>query len=244
MKACCLFLCLLLAAGSAFATSVGDTYEQVIKEKGNPRSQINAGARRLLQYPDATLELRDNVVTSIKAAPASPPAEKPPAMAAPGSPAAENSAAKAPAVPANPKIASLQRDRERAVVRVKQIVNQPVPPIARTPQMRVGTYPYWFHEGAETPDFDKVDIRQTQGGDYARFPYVASDLNPGIVYPGNALEFNSMTKFFYVDRSVPKKKLTEDEMLEINNLYRVIGRCDKQLEQLSAPTSPSASTKG
>ena len=44
-----------------------------------------------------------------------------------------------------------------------------------------------------------------------------------------------MTKYFYTDRSVPKKKLTETEMLEINRLYRIIGRCEQQLVQLQAP---------
>ena len=39
-----------------------------------------------------------------------------------------------------------------------------------------------------------------------------------------------MTKYFYEDRSLPKKKLTGEEMLEINRLYRVIGRCKEQLK--------------
>jgi hypothetical protein len=44
-----------------------------------------------------------------------------------------------------------------------------------------------------------------------------------------------MTKFFYTDRSLPKRKLTEAEMLQINDLYRVIGRCNQQLEELENP---------
>jgi hypothetical protein len=40
-----------------------------------------------------------------------------------------------------------------------------------------------------------------------------------------------MTKFFYQDRSLPKKKLTEDEMVEINRLYRIIATCCAQLVQ-------------
>jgi hypothetical protein len=36
---------------------------------------------------------------------------------------------------------------------------------------------------------------------------------------------------------VPKKKLTEAEMLQINDLYRVIGRCNKQLDELQNPES-------
>jgi len=59
---------------------------------------------------------------------------------------------------------------------------------------------------------------------------VTSDVNPGVVFVGPELEFNSMTKYFYVDRSLPKKKLTEAEMLEINRLYRIIGTCEEKLQ--------------
>jgi hypothetical protein len=41
-----------------------------------------------------------------------------------------------------------------------------------------------------------------------------------------------MTKYFYMDRTLPKKKLTMDEMAEINHLYRVIGLGEQQLLQL------------
>jgi hypothetical protein len=44
-----------------------------------------------------------------------------------------------------------------------------------------------------------------------------------------------MTKYFITDRSVPKKKLTEAEMLEINRLYRIIGHCNQQLDELLKP---------
>jgi hypothetical protein len=43
-----------------------------------------------------------------------------------------------------------------------------------------------------------------------------------------------MTKFFYTDRSVPKKKLTEAEMVEINRLYRIIGKNQTELTLLQA----------
>ena len=66
---------------------------------------------------------------------------------------------------------------------------------------------------------------------YARHEYVTSNLNPGVDFVGAELEFNSMTKFFYSDRSVPKKKLAESEMLEINRLYRIIGQCEQQLNR-------------
>lgn len=117
-----------------------------------------------------------------------------------------------------------------AIKCVKAIVNQPVTGLPRTPDMRVAICsPGWFHPGAERPDFEKVDIRSTQQLDYDKDEYVASDLDPDTVYIGHELEFNPMTKFFYTDRSVPKKKLTEAEMLEINRLYRIIGQDEKHL---------------
>ena len=51
---------------------------------------------------------------------------------------------------------------------------------------------------------------------------------------GHDLEFNPMTKYFYTDRSLPKKKLTEAEMLEINRLYRIIGRDEQHLAKVKA----------
>jgi hypothetical protein len=112
-----------------------------------------------------------------------------------------------------------------AITKVEVIVNQPVTRLPRTPDMAVATYrPGWFHPGATTPEFNTVDVRATQELNYAKNEYVTSDLNPNVVYLGSELEFNSMTKFFYTDRSVPKKKLTGEEMVEINRLYRIIGQ--------------------
>lgn len=138
------------------------------------------------------------------------------------------------------QIAALKAQKNDAIFKVQDIVNQPVTQLKQTPGMvDVGYYPGWFHPGAETPDFNTVDVRTTQ-----QFPYVkqdvTSDLNPGVVFPGHELEFNSMTKYFITDRSVPKKKLTEAEMLEINRLYRIIGHCEQQLNELQNPEPPLA----
>jgi len=122
-----------------------------------------------------------------------------------------------------------------AIARVKAIVNQPVRQLASTPDMEVSTYhPGWFHDGAAKPDFKTVDVRASQDTQYGRRAYVTSDLNPGVAFVGGELEFNPMTKYFYVDRSLPKKKLTEDEMLEVNRLYRIIGECEDKLQPSSA----------
>jgi hypothetical protein len=122
-----------------------------------------------------------------------------------------------------------------AFARVKEIINQPVEGLPRKPGMTVATAsPDWFRPGAVKPDFNKVDVRATQQFPYDQYEYVSSDPNPNVVYSGPELEYNPMTKYFYTDRSVPKKKLNESEMLEINRLYRIIGQDENRLTQLQA----------
>jgi hypothetical protein len=80
------------------------------------------------------------------------------------------------------------------------------------------------------PDFDRIDVRATQDTSaYSRFDYVASNYAPDTAYAAADLEFNPAVKLFYQDKTVPKKRLSEVEMLEINRLYRVIGRCKREL---------------
>jgi hypothetical protein len=138
------------------------------------------------------------------------------------------------------EIVAVKAQKNDAIFKVEDIVNQPITHLKRTPEM--GDVAYydqgWFHPGAETPDFDHVDIRTTQQFVYAGQKYVTSNLNPGEAFLGSELEFNPMTKYFYTDRSLPKKKLTEDEMLQINQLYRVIGHCNEQLDDLENPVPP------
>ena len=123
-----------------------------------------------------------------------------------------------------------------AVGQVEKLVNQPVLAYRRAPGMRVSEFkPGWFHEGASKPDFNNVDVRASQEKIYDAYDYVTSDLNPGIVFVGKQLEFNANLKYFYTNRSLPKKKLTEAEMLEINRLYRIIGHCESELVRLKNP---------
>ncbi len=134
------------------------------------------------------------------------------------------------------KIAELKKQKEQAIEAVKKIINQPVPRYARPPGISVNvSSPGWFHDGAIKPEFNTVDVRQSRETPYAAHPYVTSDLNPGVVWRGTDLEFNSMTKYFYIDRTVPKKKLTEAEMVEVNRLYRIIGKCETDIAALIMP---------
>jgi len=131
----------------------------------------------------------------------------------------------------NPQIAALQVEQEQAIEQVVAIVNQPIPRFPRrswAPIFKGG----WFHPGATAPDFDTVDIRKTQEFPYAKQDYVTSTANQKEIFYGPGLEFNAMTKYFYTDRTVPKKRLSEAEMVRINALYRVIGRDEKALAAL------------
>ncbi len=119
---------------------------------------------------------------------------------------------------------------------VLKIVNQPVTAYGRKQGMHVSNFsPGWFHAGANTPDFNNVDIRTTQELPYAGHEYVTSDLNPGVVFLGKDLEFNPNTKLFYANRALPKHKLTDAQMQEINRLYRIIGHCRGEIDRLQSP---------
>jgi hypothetical protein len=150
-----------------------------------------------------------------------------------GAPQSSNSATTG--TPQNIDRTNARTVMDDAIARVKAIVNQPVRALPRTPEMEVSTcHPGWFHDGAIKPDFNTIDIRTTQDTKFDQRPFITSDLNPGVAFVGPEIEFNPMTKYFYVDRSLPKKKLTEAEMVEINGLYRVIGKCEDKLKPPSA----------
>jgi hypothetical protein len=144
---------------------------------------------------------------------------------------------------------AIKAERETAIHQVEKIVNQTVPAYRVTDGMRYSVYkPGWFHEGAIKPDFNNVDVRTTrETSNYEQNEYVTSDLNPGLVWRGRDLEFNPMTKYFYTNRTFPKKKLTEAEMVEINRLYRIIGKCENQLypaPKTAANTDSGSDTSG
>lgn len=138
------------------------------------------------------------------------------------------------------QIAALQLQLTNAWLEVDAIVNQPVTAYRRESGYDVWiSSPGWFHPGAITPDFNNVDVRKTQ-----EFPYkgrwVSSDITPTMMFRGNDLEFNAMTKLFYTNRDLPKKMLTEPEMLKINSLYRIIGHCQTEIALLQNPPEPDA----
>jgi hypothetical protein len=141
----------------------------------------------------------------------------------------------------SPEESTLVAEMNDAIEHVKRIVNDPVPSLPRTPDARVSVFsPGWFHEGAAKPNFLSLDVRATQEFPYDKFEYVTSDLNPGVMFRGRDLEFNGMTKYFYTDRSMPKKRLEPAEMAEINRLYRIIGAREQELVRRHAPPASIA----
>ncbi len=142
----------------------------------------------------------------------------------------------------NQQIAALQLQLTNAWHQVEAIVCQPVRAYRRDDSYRISIYGPggWFHPGASTPDFNTVDVRKSQELPYATHPWVSSDITPTMMFRGGDLEFNSMTKLFYTNRNLPKKMLTEAEMLQINSLYRTIGHCRSEIERLQPP--PEADT--
>jgi hypothetical protein len=216
---------LFFSASAALGAKIGDTYESVIAEKGPPKSQMQAGTVRLLGYPDVNIRIKDDVVVSIKAVVSAPVAMPTPA------PRISNPSAQ-PSLSAD----AVEAQLKDAVEHVKLIVNQPVAYVPRTRENsgRCGWFgDAWFHPGAAMPDFANVDVRKTQESNaYEGNQYAGSNFTPDRAYIASEMAFNSMTKIFYEDRTVPKKKLTEEEMLEINRLYRVIAKCCAQLTQM------------
>ncbi|HEY5228842.1 MAG TPA: hypothetical protein VIJ19_09880 [Opitutaceae bacterium] len=214
---------LVLVAASAMGSAVGDTYDKVIQDNGKPKNQMVVGPTKLLYYDDFTIRLKDDVVVSVKTV---------------------SSESKAPEAPTGQKLsmmtgpqqaAAINAELKKAVDKVVEIVNQPVPSVPLTPQLRAGVWTEgWFHPGAVKPDFRAVDVRRTQHTDeFTPFAYITSNLNPGVAFPGNQVEFNPMTKFFYKDYSLPKKRLSQEEMVEVNRLYRVIGKCADDMDALN-----------
>jgi len=50
----------------AFAAKPGDTYDQVLAEKGKPASQVVAGNSKVLNYADVSIRLKENTVVEVK----------------------------------------------------------------------------------------------------------------------------------------------------------------------------------
>jgi hypothetical protein len=219
-----LIVLVCLAAVTALGSKVGDSYEQVLADNGNPKSQIDGGSIKILNYPPQSIKVKDGVVVSITIMPS--PTKVP------------DSNAQAPTPSPEDKVAKAQKDLRDAIEKVKGIVNQPVAMVPRNFRMKVEALDSFFPDPATKPDFNTVDIKTTRRKDYDQFEFVCLKSNPTVVWVGKTLEFNPMTRYFYDDLSVPKKKLTDDDMDEIDRLYKIIGRCEAELRPLGIELPP------
>ncbi|MDF3057884.1 MAG: thioredoxin [Rariglobus sp.] len=88
MKILRIFVILTAAFPPLMAVEIGDSYDQVIAEKGAPAAKMQAGEIQILNYPEQRIKLKGNKVVEVNAKlpeAASAPAE-PPAARAPGIP--------------------------------------------------------------------------------------------------------------------------------------------------------------
>jgi thiol-disulfide isomerase/thioredoxin len=53
-------------ASAALGVTIGETYEQVVAEKGRPVGVMNGGTVQIVTYPDMVLKVKDGLVSSIK----------------------------------------------------------------------------------------------------------------------------------------------------------------------------------
>ncbi len=124
----------------------------------------------------------------------------------------------------------LNANQAQAPQSVVALVDQPVAHLPRTAEAAV------FSAGFIQAPPSRISARWTSAQEFpcANDTYVTSDVNPDEMFVANELEFNAMTKYFYTDRATPKKRLSEHEMLEIDQLYRTIGHDEKALEKADA----------
>jgi hypothetical protein len=208
-------LAVAIAVPRLAAVQVGESYKDLLAELGKPAGRVVAGDITILQYAGTVVKLKNGVVTSFrKVAPAT------------RSPAREATAVPAP-TPGQVKterVIKLAQDLREAVARVREIVNQPVTQLPVDVAMSIGTYNGWYGGRPPPPDFENADVRTTQDtSHYQDHDYGTSPLKPGIAFKLDEVAYNSQLNFFYVDPTVPKKKLSQNELEEINGLYREIG---------------------
>lgn len=63
-----LWLCFAATVSLSAEIKIGDSYAQVLQEKGLPVSKIETGNVHLLHYPDRTIKLENGIVTAVQVA--------------------------------------------------------------------------------------------------------------------------------------------------------------------------------
>ena len=215
------------AAYNKHAAEVNATYAQLtaarakLKGGGPALAAFNAKAA---QYQQSLVSLQSEK-TSYDALQRTVQAANQTARA--GTQRVANLAVAAPAgSPGAPEPPATRGDLDAAVARIRAIVNQVPAPVIKP--RGAESWTSGFHPGAIQPDFDHVDLlRERQV--LSTQPYMEMQGAPNVFYRGDDCEFNPQTKFFYTNRELPKKKLSDAEYGELTRLYRFVGKCERDL---------------
>lgn len=143
----------------------------------------------------------------------------------------------------NQPLIDAQAEIDSATAKIKQIANQPVAPVERA-----NLTGYWVNRGSKwipgwaqqiidlmkgppEVNFATADVRisqrswaqeTTENPDNPVF-FVGLKTEP-LFYRAEKVGFNLDLLRFYEDLALPKKQLTEDELIEINRLFRIIAK--------------------
>jgi hypothetical protein len=232
---------LVLGAVRGLCLSEGETFDQVIAEKGQPASQMAVGTRRVLNYPDAVVKLDGDVVVSYRAI------DRPTPTPAPGFARPIHrpfTGAQPPdAGPMPTSVSEARRKLETALASAREIINQPVQGTPVTPQMLKQSAEQhlagWDYLPAQTPNFIDAHIEDTQWLDTLGADWVTCNLTPGLAFRAKDLETNVQTRFFYTDLTLPKKRLSAEEMAQLDVIYHQIGMYAAYLQRAGHPWTPS-----
>lgn len=123
-------------------------------------------------------------------------------------------------------------DFDKTTHQVQGIVNQ-TPAIVANPPPGAEVFHYLIHDGANPPDYKAENLQGTR--ELWKGQYVYMEDAPGVYYRGADCEFNAQTKYFYLNRKVPKKRLTDAEYQELTRLFRQLGQQEKAVADAAPP---------
>ncbi len=141
----------------------------------------------------------------------------------------------------NKATGAVRAEFDKTTRQVQAIVNQ-APPVVAPPTGHKEVYHYAYHPGANKPDYNADNLiatREIWKGDYAYLEDV-----PGVFYRSADCEFNPQTKFFYLSRTVAKKKLSDAEYKELTRLYHLLGQQEKAMTDAPAATKDAERVSG
>ncbi len=137
--------------------------------------------------------------------------------------------------------AAARAEFDRTTRQVQAIVNQ-APPMVPKPAADADVYHYSYHPGANQPDYNAENLlgtREIWKGEYA---YI--EAAPNVYYRSADCEFNPQTKYFYLSRTMAKKRLSDAEYAELTRLYHLLGQQEKAIVNVPPPTADAERVSG